>query len=167
MDMSELDEIFNEFARAFVGVVQDGKEIAFPGELKRDLLDGSVESLHEVDRYLGRLHEKQEEIAEEEWPITLLRAGAYVGEVIRHAAPAGEFEWVDYDEYMPAHPDLRAMIPERTAATCAFLVHRSGGMSMPLNKVARFISEGPENSVHYFAVCDLKRWVDRGEGAEG
>jgi hypothetical protein len=28
-------------------------------------------------------------------------------------------------------------------------------MIMPLNKIARFIEEGPENSVHFFATCDL------------
>ena len=88
-------------------------------------------------------------------------AGAYLGEVIRHAAPDGEFRWVDYNEYMPSHPDLQKMIPNRTAATCAFLVRRSGAMSMPLNKIARFINEGPENNVPFFASCDLKDFVGR------
>lgn len=156
--MSDLNAIFNEFARAFIGQVTDGKEICIPAALDRDKLDGTVESLHEVDRYLLHLHEHQDQLDGEAWRITLLRAGAYVGEVIRHAAPDGEFNWVDYDDYMPAHPELQRMVPQRTAATCAFLVRRNGGMSMPLNKIARFIDEGPENSVHYFAVCDLKDW---------
>jgi len=164
--MSDLDEIFNEFARAFVGAIKDEKEVAFPEVLDRSRLDGTLESLHEVDRYLSYLHENQNDIQDEEWRITLLRAGAYLGEVIRHAAPEGEFRWVDYDEYMLSNPDLRKMIPDRTPATCAFLVRRMGGMSMPLNKIARFIDEGPENNVHYFAVCDLKDSLNRDRDAK-
>jgi hypothetical protein len=30
-------------------------------------------------------------------------------------------------------------------------------MSMSLNKVARFIEDGPETLVHFFAVCDLSK----------
>jgi hypothetical protein len=160
--MSELDSIFNEFARAFVGTVKDGKEIALPGVLNRKLLDGTLESLHEVDRYLFHLHKNRATLLGKDIHTTLLRTGAYVGEVIRHAAPAGEFEWVDYNDYLPKHPELQKLIPLRTTATCAFLVHCSGAMSMPINKVARFIDEGSENSVHYFAVCDLKRVEKRG-----
>jgi hypothetical protein len=154
--MDDLNSIFNEFAPAFVGTVACDEDIALPELLDRSRLDGSLESLHEVDRYLTHLHKNRSRLSVEAWGITLLRAGAYVGEVIRHAAPAGEFQWVDYDDYMPLHPELQPLIPQRTLATCAFLVRRSGAMSMPLNKIARFIDEGPENSVHFFAVCDLK-----------
>ena len=160
--MADLDAIFNEFARLFVGTIKDVKEVAFPAVLNREKLDGTVESLHEVDRYLNYLHENRNAIQDEEWRITLLRAGAYLGEVIRHTAPEGEFKWVDYNEYMPSRADLQKIIPERTAATCAFLVRRSGAMSMPLNKIARFIDEGPENNVHFFASCDLRNFLNRG-----
>jgi hypothetical protein len=159
--MDDLNTIFHEFALAFVSTIEGFEgEVAFPAALNRQLLDGTVESLHEVDRYLTYLHENRESIRKQEWAITLLRAGAYVGEVIRQAAPEGEFRWVDYDEYMPEHADLQGLIPERTPATCAFLVRPSGDMSMPLNKIARFIAEGPENSVHYFASCDLKDFAE-------
>ena len=159
--MNDLNAIFNEFARLFVGTIKDEQDVAFPLALNRQRLDGTIGSLHEVDRYLAYLHENRNGIQDEEWGITLLRAGAYLGEVIRHAAPDGEFRWVDYNEYMPSHPDLQKMIPNRTAATCAFLVRRSGAMSMPLNKIARFINEGPENNVPFFASCDLKDFVGR------
>jgi len=159
--MDDLNAIFNEFARLFVGTLKDENEIAFANALNRQRLDGTLESLHEVDRYLAYLHDNQTAIGDEEWPITLLRAGAYLGEVIRHAAPDGEFYWVDYNDYIASHPELRKLIPHRTAATCAFLVRRSGAMSMPLNKIARFIDEGPENSVHFFASCDLKDYLKR------
>lgn len=155
--MNDVNDIFNEFARCFVGTIGDGTDVAFSEALRRERLDGSLESLHVVDDYLGHLYERAREIAAPDWHRTVLRAGAYVGEVIRHSAPEGAFTWVDYDDYMPQHPELKVLIPERTVATCAFLVHSSGAMSMPLNKIARFIAEGPENSVHFFAKCDMKR----------
>jgi hypothetical protein len=162
--VNDLNAIFNEFARAFVGTILDDSEVAFPGRLKRQLLDGSVESLHEVDRYLSLVHKKRHKISNDEWHITVLRAGAYVGEVIRHAAPEGFFNWVDYNDYMLAQPSLREIIPERTSATCALLVAPDGSMSMPLNKIARYIAEGAENSVHFFALCDLKK-VSKGSAS--
>jgi len=159
--MDDLNAIFKQFAHAFVRTIKDEKDVAFPKALNRQRLDGTVESLHEVDRYLAYLHENRDGIDDETARITILRAGAYLGEVIRHAAPTGEFCWIDYNEYMTSRPDLRKLIPNRTAETCAFLVRGSGAMSMPLNKIARFIHEGPENSVHFFASCDLKDFVHR------
>jgi hypothetical protein len=159
--MDDLNAIFNEFAGLFVGTIKDEQDIAFPATLNRQRLDGTIESLNEVDRYLVYLHENRRGIQDEEWRIKILRAGAYLGEVIRHAAPDGEFRWVDYNEYLTSNPELQKVIPNRTVATCAFLVRRSGAMSMPLNKIARFIDEGPENNVHFFASCDLKDFARR------
>lgn len=157
--MSELDDIFNEFARAFVGTVIDECEIAFPAHLQRGQLDGSLESLHIVDDYLTYVHKHGKSLSDQDWHITVLRAGAYVGEVIRHASPTGTVHWIDYNDYMPTQPNLQPLIPERTVATCAFLVFSNDFMSMPLNKVARHIVEGKEHSVYFFASCDLNQAV--------
>ncbi len=152
--MSEIDDIFCEFAAAFAGALKDAKPICFSKQLQRDALDLSLESLKCVDAYLGYLHRHKNEIVEDEWHSTVLYAGAYVGEVIR-SETSNRYHWIDYDHYMPAHPDLQAMIPERSTPTCAFIVDGEGKMSMPLNKIARFIDEGEENSVHFFAHCDI------------
>jgi len=37
------------------------------------------------------------------------------------------------------------------------LVSDVGGMRMPLNKIARYIGEGPENSTHYFVAAELSK----------
>jgi hypothetical protein len=155
--MAELDEIFNEFARAFVGTIVTDKEVAFPEMLSRDELDGSLDSLKLVDQYLEHLHESRQVIDEAAWHTTVLWAGAYVGEVIRNAVDPGLFHWEDYNEYVPKYPKLRGIIPERTVSTCAFLVAPDDSMSMPMNKVARCIEEGPENNVHFFARCDINK----------
>lgn len=151
--MSELNEIFREFAGAFAGAFEDAKPICFPEQLDQDQLDLSLESLRVVDRYLNYLYQHRANLLAAEWHNTVLYAGAYVGEVIRNETD-NHFQWVDYDEYVPLHPELKQMIPDRTTPTCAFLVDDER-MSMPLNKIARYIDEGSQHSVHYFAVCDI------------
>lgn len=162
MKPQELNEIFNQFARAFVGTITSDREIALPHLLPREVLDGTLQSLLLVDEYLNHIHRQRATISMQEWDTTVLWGGAYVGEVVRHTRE-GEFEWIDYDEYMPRHPNLIPLIPERTVATCAFLLGPDGSMSMPLNKVARFIEEGPENSVHFFASCESSSPTPRSE----
>ncbi len=150
--MSEptLDEMFRDFARAFMGEVTSDRDVAFPHKLPRQELDFSLKSLLLVDDYLDYLYRHRRKIADLNWNTTILRGGAYVGEVIRCKAPSGYYHWMDYNEYMPQHPDLQSLIPERTAATCAFLVS-DHTMIMPLNKVARYLDEGVGNSVFFFA----------------
>lgn len=154
--MSEINDTFHQFAAAFAGTHVDAEPICFPKNLARDQLDLSLASLKLVDKYLSFLHDNNEVLDDEKWHNTVMYGGAYVGEVIRRETQS-HFEWIDYDDYMPSHPDLRAMMPQRTTPTCAFLVDKHGAMSMPLNKVARFIDEGDENSVHFFAQCDIAK----------
>ncbi len=152
--MAELDDIFREFAAAFAGAFDDAKPICFPERLRRDALDLTLQSLNYVDEYLLFLHRNRRKIIYAEWNSTVLYGGAYVGEVIR-TETNNHYRWIDYNDYMPLHPDLQALIPERDTPTCAFLVDDHDRMSMPLNKIARYIDEGEENSVHFFAHCDI------------
>jgi hypothetical protein len=152
--MAEIDDRFHRFAVAFAGALDDAKPICFPGQLQRDKLDLTLESLRDVEAYLAFLHRNKKRIVDAEWHSTVLYGGAYVGEVIRNETD-NYYHWIDYNEYMPLHPELKAMIPERTTATCAFLVDDRGKMSMPLNKIAQYIDEGEENSVHFFAHGDI------------
>lgn len=158
--MAEIDDIFHEFAAAFAGAFNNSKPICFPDKLQRDKLDLSFESLKIVDSYLLYLHCHNQELEDDEYQGTVLYGGAYVGEVIRHETNK-HYRWIDYEDYMADHPDLKAIIPERTIETCAFIVDDSGAMSMPLNKISRFIDEGEENSVHFFAHCDIVKARDR------
>jgi hypothetical protein len=152
--MQDINPVFEEFAELFAGRIQSPNEIAFPEQLRREGLDYSFNSLALVDQYLTYVHEHAAEMDDEQWKPTVMRAGAYVGEVLRRASGYA-WSWIDYEDYMPLHPDLQEMIPERTAATCAFVHNEKGSMRMPLAKVARYIDEGPENNVQYFVGCDL------------
>jgi hypothetical protein len=154
--MSSINDIFEEFAMAFVGRVKSDAEIAFPKKLDRSRLDFSLKSLKVLDAYVEYLHENADRIRDDAWSKTVLWGGAYLGEVIRRNAKR-EYDWIDYDEYMPRNPKLRKMIPERNVATCAFLCCGDDVMTMPLNKIARFIGEGPENNTHYYASVECKQ----------
>ena len=152
--MPEINEFFHNFAAKFAGPFDEARPICYPDLLKRDKLDFSHDSLDYVDEYLSVLHRLKETIQQNEWHTTVLYAGAYVGEVIRNETE-NFYHWIDYDDYIPHHPDMQRLIPERTTPTTAFLVDDGDRMSMPLNKIARFIEEGDEHSVHFFADCDI------------
>ena len=157
--MVEIDDIFHNFAAAFAGAFADAKSICSPSQLRRETLDLSLASLKHVDEYLTYLHRRKDKLDPDEWNSTVLYGGAYVGEVIRYETD-NHYRWINYYDYMPQHPDLQALIPERSTLTCAFIVDDNNKMSMPLNKIARFIDEGEENSVHFFAHCDIQHVKD-------
>jgi hypothetical protein len=52
---------------------------------------------------------------------------------------------------------LKNLIPY-TLGTHALLVGTdSGNVTMPMNKVARFLEDGEENNVHFYASTDISR----------
>src|SRR2546430_2104281 len=138
--MQDINPIFEEFAEMFAGRMKSPSEIALPEQLQREALDYRFESLALVDQYLTYVHLHAAEMDESEWKPTVMRAGAYVGEVLRRAS-GNAWRWIDYEDYMPQHPDLPEVIPERNAATCAFLPNQKCDMRMPLSKNARIIDQ--------------------------
>ncbi len=155
MQLTTINEVFEEFAAAFVGRVKGEGNIAFPRILRRAELNLSVDSLHELDSYLEVLHSHRHSLQEAEWGNTVLWGGAYLGEVIRRNAEA-VLNWVDYDEFLRFHPHIRTVFPERTLPTCAFLCSDDDKMTMPLNKIARYIEEGSLNSTFYYALLECR-----------
>jgi hypothetical protein len=142
------------FCDVFLGASDVEGGLAFPDRIARDSLDYSLESLHSVDRYLDYLHQHADEIEDQEYTNTILAAGCYLGEVVRRCAPI-EYQWVNYADYFPNHPKLAKMVPEGVG-TSAVLVSAAGAMTMPLNKIARYIGEGPENNTHFYATAEIR-----------
>jgi hypothetical protein len=128
--------------------------LAFPHRLERRALDYSLDSLHALDHYLDYLHEHADDIEDQACTNTVLAAGCYLGEVIRRAAPI-EYRWLNYADYSPHHPKLAKMVPEGVG-TGAVLVAATGAMTMPLNKIARYIGDGPENNTHFYATAEVR-----------
>jgi len=88
-----------------------------------------------------------------------LRCGAYVGEVMRKQSP-GTYHWVTHEE-AAKHSKLMADC-ERSIATAAILWENRETMSFPLGKVCKFIKNGNEDSVYFFA----KFFLDRKRGGK-
>ena len=150
--MNFVDDIFEEFACAFIGRVKGADEIAEKRKLNRKRLDFSVDSLHVVDDYLLVLHERHDQgkLDAKGDQLAVLRGGAYLGEVIRRNSDE-QWHWVDYDEYMPSHPELRVTMTQKTVATCAFLRAADDSMIMPPNRINRLLEDGAHMSTHAFA----------------
>jgi hypothetical protein len=153
MTADEMNATFREFALMFLGRLPVDEEIPFVENLNRSALDGSIESLAAVDNYLAFVCENLEHLTDSEYNNLVLRCGAYTGECIRTTWPHA-YDWCDYDDYVRGHPKMKAILPERMLGTCALLTREPDAMNMPLNKVLRFLHEGPENSLHYFAHCE-------------
>ena len=154
--MENVDDIFAEFAACFVGSLDGDGEIVHPEHLDRSKLDYSVESLKVVDEYLTYLHHNHSEEMGREWVKAVLWGGAYVGEVIRRHAPR-EYNWVDFDEFISAYPDTVQLLgDQKQLGVCALLTPGGGGFTLPINKMLRFIHDGPEDSVWFYAACEVR-----------
>jgi hypothetical protein len=118
--------------------------------IPRAELDYSVASLHAIDGYLAELHANTAEIPEQQVINVATAVGAYIGEVIRRNAQSRQYEWLNHGEYFSKHPKTAGIFPFGPG-TAALLAGDDGSMTLPINKVLRFIYEGPENNIHFYA----------------
>ena len=160
--MKFVNEVFEQLAACFVGELKGDGEIAHPKILKRESLDYSVESLKQVDEYLTFLYEHKPKRITKAWLNTVLWGGAYVGEVIRRNASC-EHDWVSFEDWIQEHPEhLRSLGPENTLPVCAVLRFRQNAFTLPLNKVSKFINNGPEDGTWAYGAItcglDASEW---------
>jgi len=80
----------------------------------------------------------------------VLRAGAYVGEVIRKNDKKVQWQWIDYEGGKQVEPKLFESFG-RTVATAAVLYDGNKGFVFPLAKVEKYLNNGAEDDVHLFA----------------
>jgi hypothetical protein len=160
-DMPAIDAICLEYAEAFIGRVRAERDIALEIMLNRAALDYSLASLTFVDAYLNDVYEsvrppsglrglfarkKVERTAEMDH--TILWGGAYVGEVLRRVQPA--WSWLDYDDYLAREPRAPHLLGPRDLGTTALLVQADGAMTLPINKILRYVHEGDEHSTRHY-----------------
>jgi hypothetical protein len=154
--MSVLDQQMAEVADFFAGKIVGDTDVLAAGLLRRDRLDFSLESLKAVDEWLLRLHSYRVDPNSEEAAETIIWTGAYVGEVIRRNARR-TYRWMDYEEYMASQAEsLRNVIPY-CFGTQFILATDAAVMTLPINKVGRWLDEGPENDLHYYASVEASR----------
>ncbi|MER7279824.1 hypothetical protein ABT369_35830 [Dactylosporangium sp. NPDC000244] len=155
--MEDVNEIFNDFAALFTGHLRDpdGEDVVHADRLDRAALDGTLESLKVVDAYLEHLHQHRPERMGPDWARTVLRAGAYTGEIIRHTA-ARRYDWIDYDVFTAEYPGIRRLLGDRGLPVASVLSTGDGGFTLPLNKVVKYLANGSEDSVWYYASVEIR-----------
>jgi hypothetical protein len=153
--LPDVNDIFADFAAYFAGQQSTDGEIAHPDQLDRSRLDGSLDSLRIVDAYLAFLHSNRPEEMTDDWARAMLWGGAYLGEVIRRHAQR-KFDWIDFDDFVAAFPQTTTILGEQKGlGWCALLTPGGGGFTLPVNKMMRFLFEGPEESVYVYALHEI------------
>ena len=110
-------------------------------------LDYTVDSLALVDDYLDKMRKRT--LEDEGYGKVVLRAGAYVGEVVRRNVQSKEYHWLDYDGAVK----VSSMVKDfgESLGTAAVLWDGASGLSFPLGKIMKFLENGREDSVQFFA----------------
>lgn len=116
--------------------------------LTPDDFDYSIKSLESLERYLNEIRKDKE--VEQEWNRTVLRCGAYVGEVIRLAKPQANWHWIDYATAHTMDPH-NLLFKQQGIYNSAILTNKPASYCFPLGKVHKFLENGPEDSVKMFA----------------
>jgi len=136
--LSDLAQMFFEDPATF------GRE-----HLDRRRLDFSVESLKHINGYLEAI--RKDKGVEAQWTRVVLRAGAYIGEVIRRNDKKTQWRWIDYEGARQVDPKVFELFGKRVA-TAAVLYDGNKGFAFPLAKVEKYLENGAEDNVYLFAV---------------
>ena len=117
-------------------------------ELPADRFDFSVASLAAMDAHLERVRTLT--MSDRDRSRFLLRSGAYVGEVIRrHAFRPKTWDWLSYKDAAAFHPFVASL--GMSAETAAVLWDGNDGVVFPAMKVAKYLANGSEDSVLFYA----------------
>ena len=140
------DDALNGLSGMFVSCPTDPT----PGANKLDAskLDFSVASLAHVDDYLDAIRARK--LGERDKAMVVLRCGAYVGEVIRQNSTERDFHWLDYDEALRLDSVIGTM-GGKSLGLAAILWSGEQRFSFPMAKVMKFLENGREDSVQFFA----------------
>src|SRR5262245_50220594 len=116
-------------------------------------LDFTVESLALVDDYLDQM--RQRNLEGEDYGKVVLRCGAYVGEVILRNAKGKTYHWLDYKGALKINKDIAAF--GESLGSAAVLWDSATGLTFPLGKVMKFLDNGREDSVQFFAKVMMEK----------
>lgn len=138
------DEALGDLAQMFLACPDDptpGCEL-----LDASRLDFSVKSLGVVDAWLERMRTRP--LDDDALLRIVLRCGAYVGEVVRRHSEK-PFHWLDRKGAARQSPSIARLGDGLEIA--AVLWDGADGFCFPLGKVAKFLANGREDSVEFFA----------------
>ena len=118
-------------------------------------LDFSVASLGQVDDYLDQMRKRQWDENGDDYYKLVLRCGAYVGEVIRRNAKGKTYHWLDYKGALKINKRI-ADFGENLGGA-AILWDSATGLTFLLAKVQKFLDNGREDSVQFFAKVMIEK----------
>jgi hypothetical protein len=145
------DQALSELSQLFF---DDPEKPTFGHEfLDPKKLDFSVGSLKHVDDYLEAARKAKG--IDTNLNVVVLRAGAYVGEVIRRNSPKKKWTWLDFETAESVNPKLFEQVG-KTLGTAAVLYDGTEFL-FPLGKVGKRIANGSEDSVFFYAKVVLAR----------
>jgi hypothetical protein len=139
--LAPLDRELRELAELFVSRAAETESSLV------SRLDFRVESLGVLEGFLDALDHQA--LDDEAYGKLVLRCGAYVGEVIREATNGKRFHWIDNDEAVRLDPRIAGF--GESLATAAILWDGARGFHFPVAKVMKFLENGREDSVKFFA----------------
>ena len=116
-------------------------------------LDFSLDSLGLVDDYLDRM--RQQQLEDEAYGKVVLRCGAYVGEVILRNAKNKTYHWLDYKGALRINKSIADF--GESLGSAAVLWDSATGLTFPLGKVMKFLDNGREDSVQFFAKVMIEK----------
>ena len=150
------DQALSELGQMFASpeVVADdptpGTELLDPSRL-----DFTIESLGFVDDYLDQMRKQNLEEGGDDYYKLVLRCGAYVGEVIRRNSTTRTYHWLDYKGGLQISKSIADF--GECLGSAAMLWDSTTGLTFPLGKVQKFLDNGREDSVQFFAKAILAK----------
>ncbi len=117
--------------------------------VKSDKLDFSISSLKYINEYLEKVRKVRKKLSNTDVNKIILRCGVYVGEVIRKSIRK-EFIWISFDVACKLSEDIKqfgkSMITEHVLYNT-----KSQQFLFPLSKVSKFLENGKEDDLFFYA----------------
>ena len=131
----------------------DEEDPTFCSELlNKDDFDFSIDSLKKLDAYLAQVCEREPE--GNDLLRIILRAGAYAGEVFRRNS-TDTYYWLNYEDATKHVESIKKW--GDSIGTCFVLWSAPESVAFPLGKVAKFMENGEEDSLHGFVTALLTK----------
>ena len=91
------------------------------------------------------------------WNQICLRAGAYLGEVIRRNGLSDHWHWLDYENARKINQ--RSFDQFGHCISTAYVLHQGGeSICFPLGKIHKYLENGSEDNPRYFAEVIMHQW---------
>lgn len=154
-NVENVNEVLSAISTFLVNGNSDG-DIPFAEELNRDKLDYSVSSLNYVDEYLKKIRKKK--LNNYQVALIVLRCGAYCGEIIRNNTYG--LEWITYEQEVLLENNMGQWKIKKDPIYSYFLYgSHSKSLIQVLQKVIKFIENGEEDSLEFFAKAMISHHV--------